>query len=827
MSKHETGKSLRFIFIFGSFALWAVVRAEETRITIQADQPAHRISPYLTGACLEDVNHEVYGGIYSQMLFGESFQEPPIVAPLKDFHAYGGNWRIEGRELEFAGQPGDKLLSDYPAFSDGEVGVEFFVKDKTEANVGLIVRTSRAGMGAGRFDGYEISLNAADQKLRLGRHKQNWELIQDVPCQVAVGKWIGVVVRLRGSEIEASVDGNAVLNHDDGNSTLREGGVGVRAFQDTGRYRNFWVKVGEKKHDLTFEPAQNSGVEISGMWDPEMKGSAKGVWRVEKEAALLGRQSQRITLTSGDGELGVANRGLNRWGLGLIQGQTYDGILWAHAATTTRVSVSLESRDGLRVYASRDLPFKAGDWQRLEFRLKPNTSDPTARFTISLKRRGELLLGYALLQPGNKGRFNGLPVRRDVAEGLIHQGITVLRYGGSMVNHPGYRWKHMIGPRDRRQPYTGTWYPHSSNGWGIFDFLDFCEAANFLAIPAVNMGESPQDMVDFIDYANGPTTSEWGGRRATYGHPRSYGLRYLELGNEERVDEVYFQKFKPLAEAIWARDPGIVLIVGDFAYQQPITNAFEVTGADSQINSLSAQQKILQLAKDHGREVWFDLHVWTDGPRPTSTLEATLSYVTAMEKLVKGARFKVVVLELNANNHSQRRALANAVAIQTFERDGRIPIATSANCLQPDGQNDNGWDQGLLFLNSSQVWLQPPGYVTSMMRNNYLPLSAPAQVQGSSDLDVVAKRSEDGKTLVLQVVNLAAQAVPTILNLEGFRPGKSTAFVQELRGPLEGVNVAEAPMQVAPSRTVWHHNMSEGKGRYTFPPYSFSILKFE
>ena len=29
------------------------------------------------GACLEDVNHEVYGGLYSQMVFGESFQEPP------------------------------------------------------------------------------------------------------------------------------------------------------------------------------------------------------------------------------------------------------------------------------------------------------------------------------------------------------------------------------------------------------------------------------------------------------------------------------------------------------------------------------------------------------------------------------------------------------------------------------------------------------------------------------------------------------------------------------------------------------------------------------
>ena len=29
-------------------------------------------------------------------------------------------------------------------------------------------------------------------------------------------------------------------------------------------------------------------------------------------------------------------------------------------------------------------------------------------------------------------------------------------------------------------------------------------------------------------------------------------------------------------------------------------------------------------------------------------------------------------------------------------------------------QNDNGWNQGLLFLSPSQVWAQPPYYVTQM-----------------------------------------------------------------------------------------------------------------
>jgi hypothetical protein len=94
----------------------------------------------------------------------------------------------------------------------------------------------------------------------------------------------------------------------------------------------------------------------------------------------------------------------------------------------------------------------------------------------------------------------------------------------------------------------------------------------------------------------------------------------------------------------------------------------------------------------------------------------------------EGAKHRVVIFEFNADNHDHRRALANALAIQALQRDGRIPIAASANCLQPDGQKGNGWDQGLLFLNPSQVWLQPPGYVTQMYARNYLPLCVSATI---------------------------------------------------------------------------------------------------
>ncbi|HEY3914262.1 MAG TPA: alpha-L-arabinofuranosidase C-terminal domain-containing protein, partial [Verrucomicrobiae bacterium] len=410
-------------------------------------------------------------------------------------------------------------------------------------------------------------------------------------------------------------------------------------------------------------------------------------------------------------------------------------------------------------------------------------------------------------------------------QGLLRQGVTVLRYGGSMVNNPQYRWKKMIGPRARRRPYEGHWYPYSSDGWGIFDFLNFCEAAGFLGIPDLDINESPQDMADLMDYLNAVRDTEWGLKRASDGHPLPYRLKYIELGNEERVDDSYFEKFKAIAKVIWAKDPSIILIVGDFAYHEVITDPFHFTGADGGITTLAAQQKILQFAKLNDREVWFDLHVGTDGPRPDSSLPAMLSYIDAMDKIADGAKHKVLVFELNANNHSQRRALANALAINAIERDGRLPITCSANCLQPDGQNDNGWDQGLLFLNPSKVWLQPPGYVTQMISQNYQPLVVKSE-SSSRDVDVTAMKSEDGKTLVVQIVNVGDKEMNIPLKISGFVPAVLAARMLTLAGPLDSVNTATNSESIKPIVTGWKHGLKNGQTSVTLPAYSFTVIRF-
>lgn len=804
----------------------SAVFAQDVELLIRADRVLHPLSPYLTGACLEDVNHEVYGGIDSQMIFGEHFQEPPNNPP-EGFRAFGGRWQVREGELHAHGVPGDKLISGVPEFTDGEVGVDVFIPDRQTTNIGLIVRVHDAGPGMDNFDGYEISLNAAQQHVLLGRHRHNWEHIRNTPCEIPTNTWVTLSVKLAGNTLEIVLNGRSVVRHVDETHALLKGTVGLRQFQPEAKYRHFWVKTGDAVQRLDFVSTNDLSKDVSGMWRAVHTGDVQGEFAIQQERPFIGTQSQRMSFTSGQGTVGLENRGLNRWGMSLVADRTYEGRLVARAEADSEIVVALQDREGKSTLAETPLKLTAGDWQTLNFTLAPKASVTDGRFAILLRQPGSVTLGYALLQPGVWGRFRGLPVRRDVGEALVAQGNTVLRYGGSLVNHAEYRWKKMVGPRDRRPPHHGTWYPYSSNGWGIVDFLDFCEAAGFLAIPAFNMDESPEDIGDFIEYVHGSANSPWGKARAASRHPEPYKLRYIELGNEERVDDNYVAKFKRLAEVIWARDPNITIVVGDFVYSQRIENPEQFGGAASGITTLAAHRQILQFARQHQREVWFDLHVGTDGPRPDSTLAATLSYIDALEKLADGAQFKVAVFELNSGNHSQRRALANAIAIQTLARDGRVPVVTAANCLQPDGQNDNGWDQGLLFLNSSQTWLQPPGYVTQMFAQRMQSQLVQTDMSDNNDrLDVMTTRSSDGKRVVLQVVNPTDVAVAARINLDGFRPTKSVAEGLELSGPLNAANTALQPKAIAPQIREWVHH-GQFPARYSFPAQSMTFLTLE
>src|SRR5436189_6482506 len=109
-----------------AIALTADALAEDVLIRVDVAQAGRPVSKYLAGACIEDVNHEIYGGIYSQMIFGESFAEPARSSPVKGFVSPDGQWKVADGVVEGGSGPGPKLVSDLKPFVGGEAGVEVY-----------------------------------------------------------------------------------------------------------------------------------------------------------------------------------------------------------------------------------------------------------------------------------------------------------------------------------------------------------------------------------------------------------------------------------------------------------------------------------------------------------------------------------------------------------------------------------------------------------------------------------------------------------------------------------------------------------------------------
>jgi hypothetical protein len=766
---------------------WQLVPVAE-HVEVNANDIIANVSPYMTGLCLEDVNHEVYGGIDSQKIFGESFQEPPPYDPNALYKIIIGR---NGPALSVRRRGVDNgslaIVWDFVDAPDQlwhivDIGDSFYTL--VNHHNGKALSTAGGGSTNGTLvHVWDYLTNFRDQ---------HWAICPS-------GEFVRIMNRT-SRRVLTCVDDAASNNT---------------------RLELFDFPLRHDQQHWTITPvSQPAGINVSGMWRSLSKGSAAGSFALGTDGALPGWKSQRITFADGSGELGIENRSLNRWGMDIESGRAYEGYIYARAIAPTTVHVAFESATGGAVYAETSFSVNGPSWTRYDFTLTPSGDAANGRFAIKLKAPESIDVSYVFVQPGAWGRFNGLPVRKDIVERLQAQGVTFMRFGGSSVSlDPAYRWKNMTGSRDSRKFTGGFFYPYSTNGWGIFEFLQLTRALGVPGIPTISIDESPDDVADLLDSV-GP-----------------YRLKYLELGNEHHVDAAYVAKFDSLATKLWSKDPDIVLIVGDMD-PETLTHIDPVHGA----YNLTGHKEILDSASEARREVWFDCHVWTDDvhlgqPNEQRYDSKVLKQVEALGELHKQlkalspqATFKFVIFELNANSHDVHRALANALAIGAMQRLGnKIQMVASANALQPNEQNDNVWDQGLVFFNARQTWVQPPYYVTQMKAQHYLPFVVHAKVSGreSATFDVTALCNDAGTTLDLHVVNTINVPRTYTFHLHGFDPRLPYARVTTLSGAPSASNSAANPYAVVPSAADVFYARVDNSITLTFAPSSFAIVRLQ
>ncbi|MBQ2724531.1 MAG: hypothetical protein IJF78_02370 [Clostridia bacterium] len=782
------------------------------QIRINTEKTTGSVSPWLRGACMEDVNHELYGGIWSQMIFGESFAEPAESGMDRErLTVLGATWDIDGNRVSCGREgSGPKLVFRDTEMQNCTVSAKIHLGGNGLA--GFTARVSDAKNGADAFTGYEIAVGGGI--VRLARHRNNFVLLQDVPVPVGEGDTVVLSASLEGGRIRVSVDGTEYIDFTDDDPIL-SGKLGLRCWQTAAEIT-----------DITIDgvpvaiPQKKILPQVSKMWLP-LGGDADSCGFGDSF-----RNCHSQTLRADGSETGVYNRGLNKSGMYFAADKPYRGYLYIRAEKETDVTVSLRNSDCTAVHA--DNTFKAsGDWAKYAFTLTSPTEEIDGSFAVTIEN-GEIALGYAFLEPDEWGLYKGMHVRRDVGEGLENMGISILRFGGCMANAREYLWKKMTGEPEFRPVYKGFWYPESSFGFGILEFIELCEKLGVECVPDFNGYETEEDMRDFARYALGTDENdEWVQLRMKSAHPQPYKLKFIQFGNEERVDEDFADRFIAACRGVWSVNPEIIMALGDFEYKKITEDPYRLpeNSNASGITTLHPHERILQFAKDSGQagKVYIDIHWWSEhGDSPLPFPAAAWSLYENLEKLVPESGVKLCVYELNANAHDMERAAANAYAILEAIRHSEIlPYMCSANCLQVDKHNDNNWDQGLLFMNNRSVWYQAPGLLNLLLEKAWLPEKL-AFNEDIIDARFNAAVMTDGEKISVFLLNRSDAEEDAEILLSG-RGGRIPYCVTMLNAAKDAVNTAENPSRITVSDSV----SGEGDGRVTvkLPPYSIAAVE--
>jgi alpha-L-arabinofuranosidase len=555
--------------------------------------------------------------------------------------------------------------------------------------------------------------------------------------------------------------------------------------------------------------------QTSRHWRKIEAGSVTGRLRLVRSGVFTGKQAQQIEFVAGTGEFGIDNAGVFRWGIPFVAGKPYEGTVRVKCDLAQTVVVSLRNSQGeVLDKMPIEVPPTAGSYRKLEFVLTPKSAAVDGRFAITLQRPGAITVDYAFLQPGDWGRFRGLPVRKEFAEAMLSMGVATARYNGSMVNKcPDgpelYKWKKMIGPRDERPPYEGFFNPYASHGFSVFEWMDFCEAAGIWPLFGLRTDETEQDMADLVDYCLGGGDTAWGKRRIESGHPKPYRLKAVQVGNEEPPSPAYFERARALATAIWSKNRSLDVVLS--------VNVLRGGGDPEFI-------RFVRWCREQGQgdRVVLDSHYGSRIDHADTDLAASvgLELHHRLAAAVPGFSLRLWPMEENGDRCTWARGLAHAHNLNTLQRmPAFLERAGTANTFQA-WDIPVVWDQGRIHFTSTNLVFQPSYYIDRMFADEWLPVILDAQCD-SKVVDVLAKMSHDGKVLALYILNLAEHPVGISFALRGFVP-QAVNGLQLTAPALTAKNSPENPALVAPRAVElkW-----DTRSPMELPPWSFRVIR--
>ena len=484
-----------------------------------------------------------------------------------------------------------------------------------------------------------------------------------------------------------------------------------------------------------FSPAERDGWGPGTAWKQVRPGHSLGTLQVRMDNPIHPNNPTYMRLTAervkeyydykGWKGYGIENDGFD--GISVKAGAKYDfSVFLRNQDKAKQVRIALvEPQQGWgrdpKLLADATISADAKNWKKYEVELTANADSKNATLQILMLDQGVMDIDMVSLMPQDTYKGHGL--RKDLAQVLADLQPKFMRFPGGCVVHGGgdgfwdtYRWKTTIGPKETRRGLKNTWGYHQSMGLGYYEYFQFCEDLGMQPLPILPCGVSCQganggwsmrgqaqdvvpmsemdewvaEAIDLIEWANGdPATNKWAKMRADAGHPKPFNLKYLGLGNEERISPEFNERFKYIYERVMKAHPEIV-IVGTAGPGSHPGNSDLKNGWD--------------LATELGMPL-IDEHYY----EPNAYFLSSRQY----NYYPRDRKTKVYLGEYAAKDKKLIDALAEGLYLLHVEANGDIVSMTSYAPLFAKKTNTN-WNPDLIYFDNERPYLTCSYYVQQL-----------------------------------------------------------------------------------------------------------------
>jgi alpha-N-arabinofuranosidase len=304
-----------------------------------------------------------------------------------------------------------------------------------------------------------------------------------------------------------------------------------------------------------------------------------------------------------------------------------------------------------------------------------------------------------------------------------------------------------------------------------------------------------------IEWANGPVTSTWGAKRAAAGHPATFNLQYVGVGNEDKITPEFEERFKMIYDAVKAKHPEVTVIgtVGPFH-----------SGDDFEKGWQLANQLQVPMV---------DEHYYTD---PRWMIGSQYRY----DKYDRN-KSKVYLGEYASWGNKMVNAIAEAAYLTGLERNGDVVWMASYAPLFAK-KDFTQWKTDMIFFSNTAVCPTPNYYVQQMFSANKgdVHYSNVLATDPAVDSTLAASCVKDGKTgdIILKMVNAGKTEKDMKVNLSSFKNMIAGATKTLLTGNADAENTLEKPDYVVPVTTAF--NISKNFV-YQAPAMSLTVIRIK